>query len=222
MHSSRSWPSGTALIARGVGLETKVVDVNARTLTAEVTVSAKDIGHAFPTGFAFARQWWLEVSATTADGDEVCLAPVIPVTGGQFGVGTGGIVTKGCSSGHISSPAEDLKPCDPIELGERLPLAPSNRRVHLLAAGPADRLRPVVDELPEDPDGRRSRRDGEFVEVPYQSLRPDIVKNEVRVADQQVMLPLQPFDIEGTPVDEHEKTFVYVFNVSNASLRGSR
>ena len=209
------------LIARGVGLETKVVDVNAQTLTAEVTVSAKDIGHAFPTGFAFARQWWLEVSATTADGDEVCLVPVIPVPGGQFGVGTGGIVTKGCSSGHISSPAEDLKPCDPIELGERFP-GTLESTVHLLAPAPLTDCDPWLTNFQKILTDGDPNDDGEFVEVPYQSLRPDIVKNEVRVADQQVMLPLQPFDIEGTPVDEHEKTFVYVFNVSKASLRGQQ
>ena len=42
---------------------------------ATVTVRNNLLAHAFPTGFAFARQFWLEVSAETADGDEVCLVP---------------------------------------------------------------------------------------------------------------------------------------------------
>ena len=35
----------------------------------QAVVTSNKVGHDFPTGFAFARQWWLEVSATTADGD---------------------------------------------------------------------------------------------------------------------------------------------------------
>jgi nitrate/TMAO reductase-like tetraheme cytochrome c subunit len=202
-----------ALVARGVGLETKVADVDAQTLTAEVTVFTKDIGHAFPTGFAFARQWWLEVSATTADGDEVCLAPVIPGAGGQFVTGQGGIVTRGCSSGHISSPAEDLRPCDPVELGERFP-GTLESTVNLIQPAPLSDCDPWLTNFQKiltdgDPD-----HTGEFDEVSYQSLQPDIVKNEVRVADQQVMAPLLPFDVERTKqLDEREKTFPYVFDV---------
>jgi hypothetical protein len=151
----------------------------------------------------------------------VCLAPVIPGARGQFVIGQGGIVTRGCSSGHISSPAEDLKPCDPIELGQRF-TDTLESTVHLLKPAPLSDCDPWLTNFQKiltdgDPD-----HDGEFFEVPYQSLQPDIVKNEVRVADQQVMLPLQPFDAQGTPVDEHEKTFAYVFEVSNASLRGQQ
>ena len=36
--------------------------------------------------------------------------------------------------------------------------------------------------------------DGTFIEVPYQSLHPDIVKLQTRVADQQAMAPLKPYD----------------------------
>jgi cytochrome c553 len=213
-----------ALIARGVGLETEVVDVDPQTMTAEVTVSTEDIGHAFPTGFAFARQWWLEVSATTADGEPVCLAPVIPpsVPNGEPGIGAGGIVTKGCASGHVDSPAEDLKPCDLIELAQRFP-GTRESTIHLLQPAPLANCDPWLTNFQKiltdgDPNG-----DGEFIEVPYQSLQPDIVKNAVRVADQQTMNPLLPFDIEKTrEVDEQEKSFLYVFNVDRADLQGQQ
>ena len=62
-------------------LTPEVEQVDARTLTVAVTVRTNDIGHDFPTGFAFARQWWLEVTAQTQNGDPVCLSPVDPVTG---------------------------------------------------------------------------------------------------------------------------------------------
>jgi hypothetical protein len=203
------------LIARGVGLETTIADVNRRTLTAEVTVSTRDIGHAFPTGFAFARQWWLEVSATTADGQSVCLAPVIPSAVEVPKTGSAGIATP-CASGHIDSPAEDLKPCDPIELGRRFP-GTLESTVHLIEPAELDACDPWLTNFQKIlTDGDR---DGEFFERPYQSLQPDIVKNEVRVADQQVMGALLPFDDETTPQDDTQRTFAYVFDVGGADVR---
>ena len=42
----------------------------------KATVAVQNLtGHDFPTGFAFARQFFLEVSAGTASGQQVCLAP---------------------------------------------------------------------------------------------------------------------------------------------------
>ena len=55
---------------------------------------------------------------------------------------------------------------------------------------------------------------GRFLEVPYQSLLPDIVKLQTRVADNQVMAPLKPFDDPTTrEADDREKEFIYVFDV---------
>jgi hypothetical protein len=62
-----------------------------------------------------------------------------------------------------------------------------------------------------DPEGT-----GQFVEVAYQSPLPDIVKLQTRVADQQVMAPLKVYDDPTTEQDDREKTFLYVFDTSQA------
>ncbi len=101
------------LISQAVTISSRVLEVNQDLLRAEVTVRTNFIGHDFPSGFAFARQWWLEVTAETENGDEVCLVPVNPAT---FAVGGDGIAPSACGSGTINSPQEDLRPCDPQEV----------------------------------------------------------------------------------------------------------
>ncbi len=66
-----------------------------------------------------------------------------------------------------------------------------------------------------DPD-----EDGRFFEVAYQSLLPDIVKLQTRVADDQTMVPLKPYDNPETPNDDRAMTFEYVFDTSQ--VRGQR
>jgi hypothetical protein len=52
-------------------------------VTYTVQVRNNLLAHTFPTGFAFARQFWLEVSATTKDGTPVCLSsPFVDAQGG--------------------------------------------------------------------------------------------------------------------------------------------
>ena len=53
---------------------------------------------------------------------------------------------------------------------------------------------------------------GQFVEVAYQSLLPDIVKLQTRVADQQIMRTLKAYDDPTTEVDDRELTFAYAFD----------
>ncbi len=143
------------LINSGVTIqaEVRVRDVSADILPAEVTVRTGFIGHDFPTGFAFARQWWLEVSATTADGEEVCLTPIDPATKLPDPERDRVAVLVG----HDREPQGGPQAVRP-DRGRRS----LRHRVELdradLHAEPARRLRPVARELPEDPDRRGSRR----------------------------------------------------------------
>jgi hypothetical protein len=157
-------------------------------ITATVEVTGLP-AHSFPTGFAFARQFWLEVSATTASGREVCLAP------DPHGI------PSPCSSGRITKPTANLRTCDPAAHGL------GNREIKFSIAVPLDRCDPWLANFQKiltdgDADG-----DGIFTEVAHQSLLPDIVKLRVRTADQQVMAPLLP---------GRSAAFNYVFDASQA------
>jgi hypothetical protein len=219
-----------ALISQAVTLSSEVELVDAKTLTAAVTVRTNNIGHDFPTGFAFARQWWLEVKAETQSGDPVCLVPVNPATGQEDDAD--GIPTPNCSSGSPTgggdwndSPAEDLLTCDPRAVAqafgpqiEAAGLGVNNADVVLSVAQPLDDCDPWLTNFQKiltdgDPD-----RTGRFVEVPYQSLLPDIVKLQTRVATQQPMTPLKSFDNPATPQDDREVTFDYVFDTSRPEV----
>ena len=154
--------------------------MNAQTLTAEVTVLTKDIGHEFPTGFAFARQWWLEVSAQTQNGD-----PRLPQSRGpghRTGRPARGIDSP-CSSGTLNTPQEDLRTCDPRQVagtfGDELEAAGkpvNNANLVLTVPAPLTDCDPWLTNFQKiltdgDPEGT-----GQFLEVPYQSLLPDIVQ----------------------------------------------
>jgi len=215
------------LVSSGVVISAEVDEekLNPRMLRASVTVRSGFIGHEFPTGFAFARQWWIEVTAETVDGQEVCLVEVNPATG-QVGSRANGIVPGDCGSGVIGSPQEDLRPCDPISVAQAfdedfaaLGLVPRNATVSLVAPAELADCDPWLTNFQKiltdgDPDGT-----GQFVEVAYQSLLPDIVKLQTRVADDQVMAPLKPYDDPTTEADDRAKEFEYVFDVSQVQGR---
>lgn len=141
-------------------------------LTATVVIAASGEGHTFPTGFAFARQFWLEVSAKTVSGKPVCLAP------DPHGI------PSPCESGKIATVVEELATCDPAPKGL------GNKEIRLAVAAPLDKCDPWLTNFQKiltdgDPD-----LDDTFAEVAYQSKRADIVKLRVRTADQQVMAPI--------------------------------
>ena len=222
-----------ALISQAVSLDTEVRKVYARTLTAAVTVRTNVIGHDFPTGFAFARQWWLEVTAETQDGRQVCLAPVDPVTGRAD---PNGIPTQDCWSGSPSGggdwndpgkPAEDLLTCDPEAVadafGARLEAAGKpvrNANVQLTIRNPLTDCDPWLTNFQKIlTDGDPPGGPDEFVEVPYQSRQPDIVKLQTRVATQQLMAPLKSFDNPATEEDDREATFLYVFDTDEPGIQ---
>ena len=207
------------LISTAVTLSPEVDQVNARTLSVAVTVRTNDIGHDFPTGFAFARQWWLEVTAETESGDPVCLTPVDPVTGQASPRG----IDSPCSSGTLNTPQEDLRTCDPRQVagtfGDALEAAGkpvNNANVVLSAPAPLSDCDPWLTNFQKiltdgDPEGT-----GQFLEVPYQSPLPDIVKLQTRVATQQVMAPLKAYDLPDTEQDDREATYVYIFDATQA------
>ena len=176
-------------------------------LSVIVTVESNFAGHALPTGFAFVRQMWLEVSAQTASGRQVCLADV--EVNGQ-------IIQANCTSGSLDSPQDDLLTCDPLELADLgLKASKNDERVQLdpASVAPLSGCDPWLANFQKvltdgDLDG-----DGVFTEVPYQSLLADIVKTRVRVSDGQAMDALNPTLI----VNDEPKgsaSFEYIFNVN--------
>jgi hypothetical protein len=176
-------------------------------LSVIVTVESNFAGHGLPTGFAFVRQMWLEVSAQTASGREVCLANV--EINGQ-------IIKANCTSGSLNSPRDDLVTCDPLELADLgLKTSKNDERVQLDPASVASlsRCDPWLANFQKiltdgDLDG-----DKVFTEIPYQSLLADIVKTRVRVSDGQAMDALNPTLI----VNDESKgsaSFEYIFNVN--------
>jgi hypothetical protein len=91
-----------------------VVDVaTGPALQTSVIVRNNLLAHSFPTGFAFARQFWLEVSAETSDGQPVCLIAAF-VDANNEAIGN-----APCGSGFADAdgtePVEgdaDLRQCD--------------------------------------------------------------------------------------------------------------
>jgi hypothetical protein len=153
---------------------------------ANVTVKANLLGHSFPTGFAFARQFWIEVSATDKDGNDVCLQPIF------------GNVKSPCQSGVIDSPQALLPQCDPQSVATALGTSldkVANGNIVFAAALPVGQCDPYLANFQKiltdgDPTGDA---DGvSFKEVTYQSFLPDIVKTRQRVVDKLPMAPLQP------------------------------
>ncbi len=105
-------------------------------VTFSVQVRNNLLAHTFPTGFAFARQFWLAVSATTKDGTPICLsAPFvngasIPVatscTSGVLGVDAKttprDAVKKAADGPSAADVQTDLRSCDANEVATALGL----------------------------------------------------------------------------------------------------
>ena len=68
-------------------------------------------------------------------------------------------------------------------------------------------------------DGNPQGGPDEFVEVPYQSRLPDIVKLQTRVATQQLMAPLKAFDNPATEEDDRLATYLYVFDTDEPGIQ---
>ena len=192
----RSIAERAALLGSAVTLQVENDDdeVFGDTFGSTVTVSNNLLAHNFPTGFAFARQFWLEVTAETADGEEVCLVDDLGIDGD-------------CGSGVIESDAEDLPQCD-IFGAEGF----TNSNVEM--QGTQEECDPWLANFQKiltdgDPDG-----DGVFTEVSYQSFLGGIVQDRFRVEDDLQMAALNPTRQNDAGEDQTSIDIPYVFDTS--------
>ncbi|MGH9246694.1 MAG: hypothetical protein ACRD29_20765 [Acidimicrobiales bacterium] len=190
-------------------------DVDNGVVSVAVEVHNNLLGHAFPTGFAFARQFWLEVSAETDDGDPVCLADPDPA------------VPAECASGVIEDPAQDLPQCDLDDVADELGIDPE-----VLPDGDIQFAEgstfPVGDCDPWLTNFQKILTDGDlddddiFEEIAYQPFNGNAVQVRNRLINNQAMFELQPVRLrEGVDDDGDEaffdnsfNTYPYDFNVS--------
>ena len=195
-----------ALIGSAVTLKVDNVDgdtVNGDQFEADVTVSNNLLGHNFPTGFAFARQFWLEVTATTADGEEVCLV--------DFGIGA----ESACGSGEIESQTQDLPQCDPLVAADALGLDPAEfSNSNILLAGTQEDCDPWLANFQRILTDGDQNDDGVFEEVPYQTFLGGVVKERARIADDLSMRVLNPTRLNADGEDQSELVIPYVFDTS--------
>ena len=196
-----------ALLSQYVSLSIETSGPNAGKLLATVTIESKLEGHNFPTGFAFARQMWLEVFAETSSGRQVCLADVDI---------NGQVIKADCASGQLDSPQAELVTCDPLALAELGLKASKNDelvKLNPLSVAPLSRCDPYLTNFQKILTDGDIDRDGVFEEVPYQSLLADIVKTRVRVSDQQAMDALNnTILVNEEPRDS--ASYVYDFDLS--------
>lgn len=176
-------------------------------LVASVTVRNNLVGHSMPTGFAFARQMWLEVSARTTEGEPVCLTDLDI---------DGTIIGAQCASGVIPSPKADLLTCNPLLL-EKIGIKPS-KNGETVVLDPAS-VAPLEDcdpwlanfqKILTLPNGNV------FFEVPFQTPAADIVKIRVRPSDGQAMDAINSTTLVNGQVRD-SATFDYVFNAAELS-----
>lgn len=194
-----------ALIQSAITLKVDNVDgdqVSGNQFEADVTVSNNLLGHNFPTGFAFARQFWLEVTAQTADGTEVCLQDF-------DGLGP----QSACGSGQIDSQTEDLPQCDP-QAAAAVFGADAVGNADTQFAFTAEDCDPWLANFQKiltdgDPD-----EDGIFEEVPYQSFLGGIVKDRFRIADDLQMRATNPTRLNADGEDQTDLVIPYVFDTS--------
>ncbi len=202
---------------------------------ADVVVTNNLLGHSFPTGFAFARQFWLEVTATDASGNEVCLVNIFADSG----------LSSPCGSGQLDNPQAFLPQCNPQSVADALGLSLADvangnilfGTAAMEAEGVLSDADTAVTKAGEcDPwlanfqkiltDGDRDG-DGVFEEVPYQSFLADIVKIRQRTvalgdgafqkfdALQSVRLLENP---DGTLSKQDSVNIPYVFDAAGGDI----
>jgi cytochrome c553 len=231
-----------ALVQSAVTLQVVPQGSDGAIFPVEVVVRNNLLAHSFPTGFAFARQFWVEISAE-AGGEPVCLLPA-------FEDDSGPLINVPCGSGFAdvegTEPVEgdeELRQCDTRAVAEALGVDADDAR---LAGGVIEGTNIVLPNLdidfagggnadfagsfgPDecdpwlanfqkiltdgDPDG-----DGVRQEVPYQPLLPDAVKIRGQVVSGLPMAELQPVrvrDNDGDGIDDPSESVAipYVFTV---------
>jgi hypothetical protein len=231
-----------ALVQSAVTLEVVPVGDDGELMGVEVVVRNNLLAHSFPTGFAFARQFWLEVSAE-AGGEPVCLAaPIVDAAGAP-------LVNLPCGSGFADAegtePIEgdaELRQCDVRAVEEvlpddfTLPFAVDdffNNDIDFAGGAGSDFTASFGPEECDpwlanfqkiltdgDPDG-----DGVRQEVPYQPLLPDAVKIRGQLATGLAIAELQPVrvrDNDGDGVDDPSESVAvpYVFELPDGVSAG--
>jgi hypothetical protein len=197
-----------ALLGSAITLQVDdAVDNGDGTETANVVVTNNLLGHSFPTGFAFARQFWLEVSATDSKGNEVCLVNLFAAAG----------VASPCSSGTVADRGDLVPQCDPQSVADTLGLELAdvpNGNIKFAEPLPVGQCDPWLANFQKiltdgDPD-----QTGTFTEVAYQSFLKDIVKTRSRMADNLTMAPLQSVRLDKDLQPQDTLTIPYVFDTS--------
>jgi hypothetical protein len=148
-------PKGDPAAPTQAGLATQTDEngdpVTGKLVTFSVHVRNNLLAHTFPTGFAFARQFWLAVSATTKDGTPICLsAPFVagdgslpvatPCTSGVLGVDTKttprDAVKKAADGPSPGDVQTDLRTCDSNDVATALGLDAATMKANLTANPP--------------------------------------------------------------------------------------
>jgi hypothetical protein len=182
------------LLRTAVTITPEIPEAQGGVLTAVFHIR-NNTGHSFPTGFAFARQFWLEVSAQTSGGQPICLRPVE------------GFNTP-CESGRIASPSDDLKTCDVQPIGA---LGNNSFDVQLLqpfGAGDCDPWLVNFQKLLTD-GGQQGA--GTLVERAFQTLVGGAVKDRIRAVNDPLTGDAQV--IATIPHGEADR-YAYEFDVS--------
>lgn len=138
--------------------------------TATVTVQA-DLGHDFPTGFAFAREFWLEVSAESLSGP-VCLRRIEGHDSGP------------CGSGKIDDPQSVLPECSLPDYVHQLEPASDSECDPWLV-----NFQSLLTDGDEDGDGI-------LIELPYQVLDDTPVRLRLRKVDSKEIRPIPAGEAE--------------------------
>ncbi len=175
-------------------------------LQADVSVRNVGNGHQLPTGFAFVRQMWVEISAEVVDendqptGRKVCLA--------GFTFGTQRAIPGLCESGNVAA-TEDLPYCDASVVAADKKDFPTFQnddvRIHLApgAAKGVDQCDPWLASWQKIlTDGPNPGKGETRQEVAYQNLVPDIVRVRHRIVDNLAMAPMGPPGFPASPADQ--------------------
>jgi hypothetical protein len=209
-------------------------------LSVDVNVRNNLLAHTFPTGFAFARQFYLEVSAKTKAGDPVCLSVPFVNSDGSVPVSTpcaSGLVGNQ-KAGKDPSPEdtdENLRQCDPTAVldslngavasggkGKDVTIPNTNIKFSDGATVGNDKCDPWLTNFQKILTDGDPNQTGTKTEVPWQSFVPNLVQLRGRVADGTIVKDLQPVRLavaaDGKTSEQETGTYNYMFFVPDSLI----
>ena len=200
------------LLRNTVALTVDVGEVNENG-NVNATVNLRNLtGHSFPSGFAFARQWWIEISAQTASGQEVCLTAINTPDGIQ--------IPSPCASGVIEEVQDELKTCDLA--GTSLDNSDAASKgfdgdviFNPESISPLEDCDPWLTNMQKILTDGDDNGDGVLDEVSFQSFKPDIVRLRTRLVDDDLTDDF-PQTILKEMKPEETRSFTYTFDASGA------